>query len=125
MKKVISILLIIALCFCLVACGQNIETFCGGSSIKWDGYEGQHNDKFGYYATFEDGTLTIEKREAKADSGSPTGKRMEVVETKTYSYELQGNDTVIIDGETYTYSFSSGRVEFDKDLCGIESWWKQ
>lgn len=126
MKKTISLLLALVLCLSLCACGgTNIEKFCAGSSICWDGYEGQHNDTVTYYALFENGILTIEKRTPKASSSSPTGKIWTVAESNQYRYELQGSDTVIIEGEAYTYEIIDKRVKFDKDLMGIDNYWKQ
>lgn len=126
MKRLITWLLIQVLCLSLCACGgTNIEKFCDGYSIMWDGYEGQNNDSEKYYALFSDGTLTIEKRTSKESASSPTGKLWSVVGTEKYSYELKGSDTVIIDGETYTYEISNNRVKFNKDLVGIETWWKR
>lgn len=123
MKKALSLLLVLVLCLSLCACGgTNIEKFCDGYDIKWDGYEGQHNNSVKYYALFKDGTLTITKYVPNTYS---TGGKWKVAETKEYSYELQGNDTVIIDGETYTYEISDDRVSFNKELVGIESWWKR
>ncbi len=78
-------------------------------------------DDVKYYALFEDGTLTIEKRTPKEYSF--TGKIWTADETYEFSYELKGNDTVIIEGETYTYEISDGRVEFDRDLIGIDEYW--
>lgn len=126
MKKIISLLLVLVMCFALAACGgSSIEKFCGGSSIQWDGYEAQHSDDVNYYALFENGVLTIEKRVPKNSSSSPTGKVWVVAETKEYHYELQGNNTVIIDGETYTYEITDDRVKFNKDLMGIDNYWKR
>lgn len=126
MKKTISLFLALVMCLSLCACGgTNIEKFCAGSSIRWDGYEGQHNDTVSYSALFENGVLTIEKRTPTAYSGSPTGKLWIVEETTEYSYELKGNDTVIIEGVTYTYEITADRVVFDKDLMGIDNYWKR
>ena len=125
MKKALSILLALVICLSLCACGKNIEKFCGGYSIQWDGYEGQHNDSVNYHALFENGVLTIEKRIPQSSSSSPTGKLWVVDETNEYHYELKGNDTIIIDGTTYTYEINGDRVKFDKDLMGIDNYWKQ
>ena len=126
MKKALTLLLALTLCLSLCACGSNnIEKFCGGSSIKWDGYEGQNNDSVAFYALFENGVLTIEKRIPKSSSSSPTGQLWVVDERSEYRYELKGNDTVVIDGETYTYEITDNRVKFDKDLMGIENYWKR
>ena len=119
MKKLIVMLLAVVMSLSLVACGgSNIEKFCGGYDIVWDGYEGQHNDSVRFYALFENGTLTIEKREKD-------GSQWPVKETKEYSYELEGKNKVIIDGETYTYEITDDRVKFDKDLMGIVKYWKR
>lgn len=126
MKKLLVLMLAVAFALSLTACGgTNIEKFCDGYSIFWDNYEGQHNDEIHYYALFEDGVLTIEQRKLQPFSASTTGTAYLVEETETYNYELEGNDTIIIDGETYTYEISDNRVEFNKDLMGISSWWKR
>lgn len=125
-NKIITILLVISVCINLTACGgNNIEKFCDGGSIRWDGYEGQNNDESVYYALFENGVLTIEYRVAEDSSNSPTGKLMILEDSEEYNYELKGNDTVIIDGETYTYEIENDRVKFNKALMGIESYWKR
>lgn len=126
MKKLLALMLAAALALSLVACGgSNIEKFCDGYSIFWDNYEGQYNDEIHYYALFENGVLTIERRELKPFPASPTGTAYLVTETTEYNYELEGKDTVIIDGETYIYEISNDRVGFNKDLMGISSWWKR
>ncbi len=126
MKKAISLILALVLCLSLTACGgSNIEKFCDGGSIMWDGYAAHNNEKTVFYAEFTNGVLTIEEWEYKASSSSPSGKSGKVVDTQTYNYELQGNDTVIIDGTTYTYEIKDNRVIFDKKLAGIESAWKR
>ena len=126
MKKMIALLMAVAMCLLLIACSSgNIESFCDGYSISWDGYEAQNNDKTVFRAEFTDGVLTIEEWEYEADPSSPTGKSGKAVETMTYNYELEGNDTVIIEGETYTYEIDDDIVKFDKELMGIDSWWKR
>ena len=121
-KKLLTLAMCTLLLFSLTACGNgNIEKFCDGSSIMWDGYEAHNSDDVVYRAEFSNGSLKVEKWEYKDGIGKPGN----VVESNTYNYELDGNYTVIIDGDTYTYEISDGRVEFNKKLMGIESSWKQ
>lgn len=122
MKKFILVLLLLMMLLLLSACGTgNIEKFCDGQSLHWDGFGYRHVDDVMYYALFEDGTLTIEERTPKEYSF--TGKIWTTDETFEFSYELKGNDTVIIEGETYTYEISDGRVEFDRELMGFDKYW--
>lgn len=58
-------------------------------------------------------------------SVSPAGVIWITSESGQFPYELQGNDTVIIDGETYKYEFYDDLVEFDKPLLDIDYWWSR
>lgn len=122
MKKIAIAVLLITLTLTLSSCGgSNIEKFCDGSSLYWDGFDAHYGVDEAYYALFENGTLTIEKRTPK--KFQTMGTLWTVDESYEYSYVLQGNDTVIIEGETYTYEITDSRVQFSKDLMGIEDWW--
>ena len=125
MKKALSLLLALVMCLSLCACGKNIERFCGGYSIRWSGFEGNHSDNVTYYALFEDGVLTIEKCIYAPSSSSPSGKTLVDKETNEYRYELEGNNSVVIDGVTYTYEINGDLVDFDKKLMGIASMWER
>lgn len=125
MKKVLSLILALIMCLSLCACGKNIERFCGGYSIRWFGYEGLHNDSVTYYALFEDGVLTIERCIYEPSSSSPSGKVQVSKETNEYHYELKGNNSVVIDGVTYTYEINDDLVVFDQKLMGIAAMWTQ
>jgi len=109
----------------LSACGgKNIEKLCDGSSLSWDGFGAHHVEGYKYYALFEDGTLTIEERTPK-NYPNTSGPVWTADKTLKFQYTLKGNDTVIIEGETYTYTISDRRVTFDKKLMGIEDSWIQ
>ena len=56
---------------------------------------------------------------------SPTGKLWIVTESAEFPYVLEGSDTVIIEGETYTYEIDGDTVHFNKDLLEIDSWWEK
>ena len=122
MKKASLFLFLLVLAMLLSACSAgNIEKFCDGQSLKWDGFGSRYVDDLKYYALFEAGTLTIEKHTPREYSF--TGKYWAADETFEFHYTLQGRDTIIIEGETYTYTIENERVTFDKDLMGIEKYW--
>lgn len=63
MKRLITLLLGFTMLFSLCACGvSNIEDFCDGYSIRWDGAQSDRDDTQCFYALFEDGVLTIERK---------------------------------------------------------------
>lgn len=126
MKRLITLLLALTMLIPLCACGvSNIEDFCEGYSIRWDGIQSNRDDTQCFYALFEDGVLTIERKTPIPSSTSPTGAIWITSESGQFPYELQGNDTVIIDGETYKYEFYDDIVKFDKPLLDIDYWWSR
>ena len=126
MKKIIAIALVLLLCLSFTACGaKDIEKFCDGSSLHWNGPTARKSDDVNFYATFEDGILTVEMREPMDYEDSPTGKLWIVTESAEFPYVLEGSDTVIIEGETYTYEIDGDTVHFNKDLLEIDSWWEK
>lgn len=123
MKKIIVTLLALVMMLSLTACGgKNIEQFCDGADLRWNGAASSLVNDAKYYASFEDGVLTIVRREQR--DVPPAGLLWMVVETQTYNYELEGNDTIIIEGLiTYKYEIHGDEVVFDENLVGLDNYW--
>ena len=99
MKKFLLIILALTMCFLLCSCGKTLD----GKILT---YTGPGN--FQCTATFNDGQMHFR---------SP-------VTDDTFSYELVGDDTIILEGEiTYTYKIDGSTVEFDSDFMGVSDYW--
>lgn len=121
MKKVLALVLLVALMLSLTACGAKLE----GSELRWSGPVSLREDDTAYYAKFKDGVLTIEKYEYASDPNSPSGKSAINHEEQTYTYEMKENNTIVIDGtKTYTYEISGEDVTFNSDFMNITRFWE-
>lgn len=97
MKKFLLVLLALTMCLTLCACGGGLEGTTLTSASECT-------------ARFSNGTLYLNV----------------FGDHQTYSYELEGDDTIIINGIlTYTYEIDGDRVTFSDDLIGVSDiWWK-
>ncbi len=125
MKKLVPLLLIAVIMLSFAACAsKNVETFSNGFNLHWNGASASRIKDVSYYAAFKNGVLTIEKWEPKDPQSASSQWKM--VDSKTYKYELQGNNTIIIEGvKTYTYKIEGKEVVFNENLLGIDSRWKK
>ncbi len=99
MKKFLLILLALTMCVLLCSCGKTLE----GKMITYSGPGG-----FDCTATFDDGKMHF----------------VSPVTNDTFSYELIGDNTIILEGEfTYTYEIDGSSVRFDDDFMGVSSIW--
>ena len=70
---------------------------------------------------FDDGTLTVYWRFFNVDPSSPSGVSLDREETYEYEYTLDGENYVIVDGETYYYEVTKFKPpEYDKKIRKIE-----
>ena len=132
MKKAIAILLVLCMCvgICLSMCACekkdniNIEDFSAKHSVMY-----KQSKYVAYYCEFENGVLTVARNTYVDDPSSPSGVIKSGGETTTYSYTLNGNNEITVDGETYQYrAYKAGEyehyVEFETPFLGLSKKWK-
>lgn len=128
MKRLISLVLLICIALTFCACQENTNNINIEDFSKKHGVMYKESKYVAYYCEFENGILEVSKNTYRDSASSPSGVILDDSEITTYTYSLDGDNYITVNGEKYYYrayqvAEYESYVEFSVPFLGIAKKW--